>query len=90
MSDAYFLQKLLKEISELKAKVDRLIDSTNPPRSYNLQQFAQAVGISKYKLKNWYKRDQLPIPAPYRVEGKDPIYTSDHVELLRTMLNEHR
>lgn len=86
MSDA----EILNELRELKAKVNLLIEREIPNRSYNLAQFVQAVGISKYKLKNLYKSCNLPIPAPYRINGHDPTYTMEHVELVRKILNGYR
>lgn len=85
MSDTDLIMQQLKELS---AKVNLLLSKvqTDPNRSYNLREFTQELGISPYKLKNWYQRDSLPIPAPYRVNGKDPVFTGRHVELLREMM----
>lgn len=78
------------QIQMLNQKVDKLIamlSADEDCRSLTLKQFSAKIGLSVYKLRNLYRVAKLPIPAPYRVDGKDPKYSQIDVKVVRDFLN---
>lgn len=48
--------------------------------SFTTAQLCELVGISRYRLQKAYEEYGIPIPPPYRREGKHPTYTMEDVK----------
>lgn len=70
-------------LTEIENKLDVLLSYVDKEtnRSYSLSEFCKELGISVYKLKQWYELYHLPITAPYSEKKNKPVKYS-HEELL--------
>lgn len=84
MSD---LELQIQLLNKKMDKILQILSADEDCRSLTLKQFTAKIGISTYKLRNLYKIAKLPIPAPYRVDNKDPKYSQIDVKVVRDFLN---
>jgi len=79
----------LKDISHKLNTIYELL-KTQDNTHLNIQQFADCLGISIYKLKMLYKQNELAIPNPERTDKNNPKFTYADVEYMRKFLSERR
>lgn len=80
-----------EQLQELSDKIDLMFDLLvkTQSRSYNLKNFCEELGISQYKLKNFYSENKLSIPAPFRVNKQDPCYSLEDLIYMKKWLKKH-
>lgn len=80
-----------EQLQELSDKIDLMFDLLvkTQSRSYNLKDFCEELGISQYKLKNFYSENKLSIPAPFRVNKQDPCYSLEDLIYMKKWLKKH-
>lgn len=81
-------KEMLKDIQD---KLNAIYNYIYKPvsQSYNLREFTNELGITNYMLKKIYSQYKLAIPAPYRVNNSDPVFTSEDVVYMKKWLTEN-
>jgi len=57
--------------------------------SFSISEFAKELGITPYKLKEFYKKNKLAIASPYRMNGYDPRYSIKDLIYMKMWLKSH-
>lgn len=75
----------------INEKLEMILDllSNNSNHSFSISEFSKELGITPYKLKEYYKRNKLAIASPYRLNGNDPRYSMKDFIYMKTWLRVH-
>lgn len=80
-----------EKLEDIQDKLNAIYNYIYKPvsQSYNLKNFVKELGITSYMLKKIYSQYKLPIPAPYRSNKSDPVFTSEDVVYMKKWLAEN-